>query len=139
MALPFAHKFGFAHRMDDPITTLVSDLMTEDLLTIRTDAHVGRARDLMLTLGIHALPVLEGEEVVGIVTSGDLVDDWPDREVVSTAMSWNPHAIDLRASAAEAAGTMIDREVHHLIVERDGELVGVLSSMDLLEVLRDPD
>lgn len=123
--------------MDDLAKATVGDLMSADVLTVRSDASIDRARDLMLSLGLHALPVLEGIETIGIITSTDLVDEWPKQETVSKAMSWNPLAINPSASLSEAAGEMIDNNVHHLIVEDHGRLIGVLSSMDLLAAVRD--
>ena len=55
---------------------IVEDLMTADLVVIRPNDQVGWARDLIMTLGIHALPVVDEDVVVGIVTTADLADDW---------------------------------------------------------------
>lgn len=108
--------------------------MTTDLIALGPDDRVGRARDLLICLGIHALPVIVDNEVLGIVTSADLVDDWPDDEVVSTIMTGSPFTIAAEAGFREAADQMITRRVHHLMVELDGDVIGILSSLDLLHV-----
>ena len=54
---------------------IVADLMTDDLITVGAEDSIDNARDLVLSLGIHALPVKEGEAVVGILTTADL-SDW---------------------------------------------------------------
>ena len=79
---------------------------------------------------------MQRDDVVGLVTSHDLVDDWPDDELVSTVMSEAPLTIDADAGVAEAADLMVERRVHHLLVERGGQPVGILSSLDLLHALR---
>ncbi len=122
------------HRSEHPRT--VDDLMTVEPIVVSPSDTLGRARDLVLTLGIHALPVMLRDEVVGLVTSHDLVDDWPDDELVSTVMSEAPLTIDVDAGVSEAADLMVERRIHHLLVERAGQPVGILSSLDLLHALR---
>lgn len=109
--------------------------MTEDLIAMRPSDRVGRARDLLTSLGFNALPVMDGNQVVGIVTSSDLVDDWPEDETVSTIMTESPYSISAEAGLREAADQMISRRIHHLMVEAEGEAIGILSSLDLLHAL----
>ena len=121
----------------DNIPFSVSDLMTDDLITIPVTERVGRARDLILGLGFHALPVLEnlpetGERVVGIVSTLDLAEDWHDDTPVRDVMTQLPFRIAADATLVEAAETMLEHEVHHLIVEHDGRATGLISSFDML-------
>ncbi|MDH3684108.1 MAG: CBS domain-containing protein [Acidimicrobiia bacterium] len=113
----------------------VSDVMTADLVAVLPEDHVGRARDLMLSVGIHAIPVMEGNDVVGIVTSTDLIDDWPDEEPLTSILTPVPTSIHIDASIQEAAEVMISQRIHHLLVADDREVVGILSSFDLLGAL----
>ncbi len=119
----------------EQIPATVDELMTEDLIAVRPIDRVGRARDLLIALGIHALPVMNGNEVVGIVTTADLVDDWPEETPVSEIMSRTPFVIASAASLVEAAEEMLAHEVHHLLVTDGSETVGILSSLDLLRAV----
>ncbi len=123
-------------RAGDELT--VSDLMTGDLLAVLPGDPVGRARDIMLSVGVHAVLVMEGNDVLGIVTSTDVIDTWPDTEPVDTLMTPAPVGLDVGASVREAAETMIDRRTHHLLVTDGEEVVGILSSFDLLDALTAP-
>jgi CBS domain-containing protein len=51
----------------------VGDAMTAPAVTIGSRKNVSEAAALMLDLGIDRLPVVDGEELVGIVTRADLV------------------------------------------------------------------
>lgn len=51
----------------------VADIMTEHVVTIAPDARLTALTDLMSGSGIHRVFVVDGEEVVGVVTSLDLV------------------------------------------------------------------
>ncbi len=93
----------------------------------------------MLTMAIHALPVVDEDgELVGIITSHDLVDDelsFEDGSTIAEIMNSPVVVIDVEASIAEAAQTMRAEHIHHLVVLEDREPVGILSSFDLLQLL----
>lgn len=115
----------------------VDDLMTADLVFCRSGESSAAARSMMLEREIHGLPVLDDlGNVIGIVTSHDLVDDDPDMETVNDVMSTNVATIDAGARITEAAAVMRDERLHHLVVvDGAGHAVGVLSTFDLLSVL----
>lgn len=60
---------------DEEVTsrTSVMAMMTPAPITIEQDAPIHQAAEMMLTNHISALPVCEGEKLVGIVTSSDLL------------------------------------------------------------------
>jgi CBS domain-containing protein len=53
--------------------TLAKDIMTSNPLSIDTSDSVGLAADIILANKFHALPVLDGDDLVGIITSHDLI------------------------------------------------------------------
>jgi CBS domain-containing protein len=52
---------------------LIKDLMTHNPITIDCDDTIGLAADIFLSNKLHSLPVLDGEELVGVITSYDLL------------------------------------------------------------------
>ena len=56
---------------------------------------------------------------------------------VADVMSTQVYTVDADASAAEVARTMLDSHIHRLLVEENGELVGVISTSDLLRLVVD--
>lgn len=50
-----------------------ADIMTQALISIEADDSIGLAAALFLTRKLHALPVLDDGDLVGIVTSHDLL------------------------------------------------------------------
>ncbi len=116
-----------------PLTT-VGDVMSTDLIVVAPGDPIGRARNMLLGVGVHALPVLDGSLVVGIVTSTDLLEPWADSRPVREVMTPAPARISASASLADAAIAMVDREIHHLIVDGGPEL-GIVSALDLIRAL----
>ncbi len=121
----------------DRSSTVVKDYLTADLITINPDDSVSRARDLMLGLGFHGLPVVDGNNVVGIVTSADLVEEWPLGEPVATIMSRAVRLVDADAPVTVAAELMRNESIHHLVVMDENGIAGILTSFDLLAALVD--
>jgi CBS domain-containing protein len=62
--------------------TLVREVMTAPLITVSPDQNIDDCMALMTARRIRHLPVLDGEQLVGMVTIGDVV-----REVVMTQRS----------------------------------------------------
>ena len=57
-----------------PLFTEVSELMSIPLTTVSPDDTVWNAAEIMRRKGIHKLPVQEGNEIVGIITTTDVVE-----------------------------------------------------------------
>ena len=51
----------------------VKEMMTYPVVTVTPETSVGEAADLMLHKGIGCLPVVEGMQLVGVVTKTDLL------------------------------------------------------------------
>ena len=113
----------------------VRDVMSPDALRVHASDTIGRARDLSARAGAHALPVEENGRIVGILTTTDLVDNWRDDRRVDTVMTRHPHRVKGDVPVADAARLMLERRVHHLVVDEPDGDVGILSSFDLLEVI----
>lgn len=62
---------AFAEGMD-PDRTTVTQAASDDLVTIGPDESVDHAVELMREHAVRRLPVVEGDEAVGIIALGDL-------------------------------------------------------------------
>jgi acetoin utilization protein AcuB len=62
-------------RMVDALldTLTIREIMQEDVLTVQKDEPILRAAQLLANGSFHSLPVLDGEELVGVLTSTDLI------------------------------------------------------------------
>lgn len=117
----------------------VSDLMTGDLIAVRPEDRSGRALDILLQSGLHALPIIdEAGAPIGMVTTADVVTVEPDTPVGSR-FAGPPLTVDGATSVAEAAAIMRREYVHHLVVTEGAIAVGMLSSHDLLKMLESED
>ncbi len=114
----------------------IRDLMTEDVRTIGAADVVGTARDILLDGRIHAVPVVDDSgRVVGVVSSLDLVEEWAPEQGIVTVMSDRVRFVDESTTVSDCARVMLAERVHHLVVLDGPDLVGIVSSFDLLREL----
>ena len=116
----------------------VSDLRPHELFTAQAEETPGAAADRMSWHQVGALPVLEGQRLVGIVTERDLtaaLAEGADAEVtpVSDYMTPAPEVLRPDSELVDAAHVMLELGIRHLPVVRSGQLVGVLSMRDVLD------
>ena len=95
--------------------------------TIVTDATVRAAAELMRTHNVRAVPVVENERLVGIVTDWDVVvalaasgNDLAELPVSSIMTGDNLVTIEIETEVADAIAKLQSHRVHHLPV-LDGE------------------
>ena len=106
-------------------------------LGISPDRTITQAAMLMEKAGVGSLAVIDGDELVGMVTDRDLVRRGmaarlsPDARVDSV-MSTPVVTIDAEADLHGAFTLFRTHAVRRLAVVRDGQFVGVLSVDDLL-------
>ena len=94
---------------------------------------------------VGCVPVLDGAELVGILTERDLAraiaDGIDPRNVeVGDYMTPDPTVVTPDTDIAEAARIMVRQGIRHLPVMEDGRLMGVMSMRDIvLELAWDGD
>ena len=116
----------------------IEDLMTPTPITLGADDEVGLARDAMLEAGVHCLPVVADGAPIGVVSSWDLVEEYAPLESIRNAMTSRVLTIGTDEDASTAAAVMQSNVVHHLVVvDVGGQVVGIVSSLDLLADLAD--
>lgn len=112
--------------------------MTLVPLTTSANTTVARVRQLMARDHVRWVPVVEGSEVIGIVTDRDIAsnDATPDT-AVGLLMTREVIAASPRTSLQEAARLLVECEVNGLPVVDDRKLVGVITTSDILKVFAD--
>lgn len=109
--------------------------MTRDVVTVPSTATVADALDTLNAHTIRHLPVVDGGNVVGILSDRDLrlaVTGRPNETTVSDVLSSNPMTVPSAAPVEDAARLLVEHDVGCVPVVDDGELVGIVTASDLL-------
>ncbi len=118
---------------------IVKDLMTTRVAVIDRQASAEEAFNRMRTQAIHHLVVTDAGVVVGVLSDTDLGgDSWEEvrsGRTIDELLTESPITVAPDDPIETAAETMRNHEFRCLPVVADGELVGIVTSTDLMDLL----
>ena len=118
--------------------SVVSEHMSQDLLTVSAGDRLGEAAKRMVARGVGAVLVMEGERLEGILTERDLMravaTGYSDDARVGDWMTRQPETVDASDATDHAASLMIHGGFRHLPVVDQGRVAGIISIRDLMRV-----
>lgn len=112
----------------------VTSWMSSPVHTVAPDTLAADAVTLLRRYAIRHLPVLERDQVVGVVTDRDLrgtAGDTPIRAIMSHPVT----VVSPRTGIDHAARLLFDQRIGCLPVVEDGRLVGILTQTDAVAAL----
>ena len=116
---------------------LVRDIMTHDVTALAPSFSIADVAAIMRQLDISSLPVMDQDQLLGIITDRDIVVRVvaegldPHMERADFHMTRNPIVAAPDWTLEQAAQLMLTRQFRRLPVMQDGRLVGYLSLRDL--------
>jgi len=119
------------------------DLMSSPVYVVKTTDNVAYARNLMLKHRVSRLPVMEEEELRGIITKKDVAyrlrqaePVWRrrpiDRVPVEVLMVPDPITVSPATSTRDIAAIMLDKNISGLPVVENGTIAGIVTKRDLM-------
>ncbi len=119
-------------------TTTISEVMRGDVIKLKPRDRVSRAIKKMSEKDVGCTVIVEDGKPIGIVTERDIL-----RKVISrgkkpsivwlkSIMSSPVVTVDYDSTIIEAAEIISEQDVRRLVVTRDDRIVGIVSSLDLL-------
>lgn len=124
--------------------------MKKDLITITKDDRMTTAKKILREKNIRHLPVVDGKKLIGLVSNMDIrkAEASPatsleirelhyllDKLTVGEIMTRNVITISPDISVEEATTLLHDNKIGCLPVVEDGNLVGILTENDVMEIL----
>lgn len=127
--------------MDKPI----SSLMTSPVRTVRADDTVEQVAAELRQHKLSFAPVVAspGNTVVGIISITDLLHLQAAKRDPKSVHAWEicsykPLEVGPHTPVGEVARMMVERGVHHVVVTEDGNIRGVVSSIDFVRQFISP-
>lgn len=125
----------------------IASIMTRELITLDLNDTLYSAEKRMKVNHIRHMPVVDGEELIGLVSLSDLqrvsfidayskegTEDTPVYNMLSIQdlMIKNPLTASPKTTILEVSKLLASKEFHSLPVVDDGKLVGIITTTDLL-------
>jgi signal-transduction protein with cAMP-binding, CBS, and nucleotidyltransferase domain len=110
-----------------------------DIISITPDTTIYDALQLMVKHRIGAILVKNDEKIVGIWTERDLMHDTltpnfnPKEALIGDFMTTELISAPCNDSCYELMDKFLGRRLRHLLIEKEGEYVGMLSSGDVMK------
>ena len=132
----------------DKITA--KEIMSDGIKFVSSQERLVHARRIMIDSHVGRLPVIDDDELVGMMTSKDVMKAFinfrknvPEKYqktqikeiLVEEVMSDNPLYIPKDASISEVADIMIDTGYNGLPVVEDEKVIGIITQTDILRLI----
>ena len=135
------------------MTMLVHDIMRKKVISIPSTTSIHEARRIMDAHNIRRLPVINGDELVGIVTQDDLdklnSSELPtysfnelvymrNKMTIEDVMHHEVVTVTPETTAEAAVNLAQTRKVGSLLVKKDNKIVGILTTNDFFLGILNP-
>jgi CBS domain-containing protein len=121
--------------MEQPISAMMQPVAA----SVRAEDTVAQAAEEMLRYGVSFVPVLDsdGGPPLGVITMDELMDFRNgDRDPYAVRAgdicADKPAEVGPNTPVGEVARLMVAREIHHVIVTENRNILGVVSSLDFV-------
>jgi acetoin utilization protein AcuB len=124
--------------------------MTRNVVTVTKDTSVLHARNLLHDKDVNQVPVVDGKKVIGVITDGDIRENSASPASTLSVhelnyllsemkagdiMTRNPLTVSPETAIEEAAKILNENNIGCLPVVKNNELVGIITTCDMLNVL----
>jgi len=121
----------------------IKEIMTKEVIVVNTETSLNDIEDVLDSKPIHHLVVLNDGRIDGIISKNDILRIYrsvglvdPDRMVSMKAKDFmvaNPMVVDPDDTIGLVSDIFLANKFHSLPVVEDGELVGIVTSHDLIK------
>ncbi len=121
------------------INRQISAFMQSYVVGVELDDSVEQVSQILDQHQLSCVPVFTPDkQVFGVISASDLVHfstlhEDPKQQRAWEVCSHKVTTINAATSAKQAAELMVEQNIHHLIVMNEQHIVGIVSSLDLIQ------
>ncbi len=115
----------------------VKEVMNKDIVKLDAMEKIKKAAGIMKKKKIGSVLVTKNEDIIGILTTSDIVykhvaDSYGEK--LEDVMTKELVTIDPEKTIEEAARLMVEKNIEKLPVAKDGKIIAIITSNDILKV-----
>jgi len=129
---------------------LVSEIMSTDLITLNLNDQLEDAKKIFKENTIRHIPIVKNKEIIGMLSYADILKvSFPDLSndeksietyvydmfTIEQVMTKNLYLVSADSTVKDIVELLTTKEFHALPVVQDGELVGIVTTRDLMSFL----
>lgn len=115
------------------------DLMRTKVISVHPDDKVAGVDLLMVRKSLGGVPIVDNEEIVGILTQRDIMISRLRTSIaglpVENIMTKNPITVAPNASIKKILGLMLGHEIERIPVVENNKLVGLIDESSILSII----
>lgn len=131
----------------------IEKVLTRDVVTAHVGQSVSDVRKILTQSDFHHVPIVSGKKLIGMISASDILgisvegvgtdgrsmDAYLDHQFsIEDLMNKDLETLPAKATIADAADALSDGRFHAVpVTNGDGELIGLVTSTDLIRFLRD--
>jgi CBS domain-containing protein len=131
----------------------IDQILTREIITVHIAQKVSDVRKIFAENDFHHVPVVSGKKLIGIVSASDILgisveglgsdersmDAYIDHQFsIEGLMKKDLKTLSTKSKIADAAEILSDGKFHAVpVVDENDDLVGLVTSTDLIRFLRD--
>jgi CBS domain-containing protein len=118
---------------------LVKDVMNKNVVVAKADVTVKEASKVMTEYNIGGLVIMEGEDIVGMVTDTDIIRSIAqgkdvNKTTMNDLMTKKVITADPEDTIESVVDTMVKHHIKRIPVVEDGKIKGIITASDIIVV-----
>ena len=131
------------HSSDDSNSTYIHDIMSKNVVKINHEISALEISKTMVKRRISSVVIIDNnDKIIGIVTKKDLIKEICAKNLLANTltaakvMSSPLITINKNSTINDATKLMVEKKIKHLAVLENNDIIGILTTYDLINLLR---
>ncbi|HEX6670803.1 MAG TPA: CBS domain-containing protein [Nitrososphaeraceae archaeon] len=131
------------HTSDDSQSIYIHEIMSKNVVKIGYKTSALEISKTMVKQRISSVVIIDNHnKIIGIVTEKDLIKEICAKNLLATTltadkvMSSPLISISKKSTINDATKLMVEKRIKHLAIHENNDIIGILTTYDLIKVLR---
>jgi predicted transcriptional regulator len=131
------------HSSDDSNSTYIHEIMSKNVIKVNYEISALEISKIMVKRRISSVVIIDNnDKIIGIVTEKDLIKEVCAKNLLATTltaakvMSSPLITISKNSTINDATKLMVEKKIKHLAIHDNNDIIGILTTYDLINLLR---